>query len=251
MEQEDLVFLFDMRYPPEDHPYHDEFFDIVLAQCRESGLNGDIWFLVDQDQIDKLIEEAPQMTRVVGISSKTPPAAGTLVEQQYEIVNVDTGIRTQEIRAYRSQGLGVNVYTIDQPWLFSQFWLSGVTSVTTNNVNTMSELNQPFLNLPYARYLLFWGLFGIVVAIWLASAQPAREPEPKKEMETPDLLDFAEQEGQSVEDEELPGVEQTNESENETPVEDEVLDEQEPSSEMSREETEETMELKEQNSEND
>ena len=191
MEDKNLIIMFDMRYPPENHPYYDEYFDIVLTVCRESGLNSDIWFLVDEDQLNTLIDDAPQMTRVIGVSSTELPDSNALVKMEYEIVNVDTGIRTQDIRAYRSQGLGVNVYTIDQPWLFSQFWLSGVTSITTNNVQTISELDQPFLNIPYARYLLFWSLVGIVIAIWLASAQPERELEPTIEMETPDLMDFA------------------------------------------------------------
>jgi len=186
-----MVILFDMRYPPEDHPYYDEFFDIVLTICRESGLNGDVWFLVDRQNVQTVLEEAPQMTRVVSVSSTDLPSPGTLLDLQYEIVNVDTGIRTREIRAYREQGLGVNVYTIDEPWLFSQFWLSGVTSVTTNNVHTFSQLNTPFLNLPYSRYLLFWGLYGIIVAIWLASSQPEPELEKPRQMETPDLMDFA------------------------------------------------------------
>ena len=45
----------------------------------------------------------------------------------------------------------------------------------------------------YSRYLLFWGLFGIIIAIWLASSQPQKVEDPKKprKMETPDLLDFA------------------------------------------------------------
>lgn len=189
---EDLVFLFDLRYPPEDHPYFETFFDTVFTELQESSLNGDIWFLVDEDKLPIIIEEAPQMTRVIGASSTNLPQAKRLVDQKYEIINIDTGIPSREIRAYRSEGLGVNVYTIDQAWLFSQFWLSGVTSVTTNNVHTFSEMDQPLLNLPYSRYLLIWGLLGIVVAIWLASSQPQREPEAKKPMETPDLLDFAE-----------------------------------------------------------
>jgi glycerophosphoryl diester phosphodiesterase len=188
---ENLVFLFDLRYPDVDHPYYDEYFELVFNQCQESGLNGNIWFLVDQEQLGKVIDEAPQMTRVIGVTSANLPPANNLADQKYEIINVDTGIRSREIKAYRAEGLGVNVYTIDQTWLFSQFWLSGVTSVTTNSVHTFSELDQPLLSLPYSRYLLIWGLLGIVVAIWLASSQPQREPEPPKPMETPDLLDFA------------------------------------------------------------
>ncbi|MFN2303993.1 MAG: glycerophosphodiester phosphodiesterase family protein, partial [Anaerolineales bacterium] len=171
----DLVILFDMRYPPDDHPYHDEFFEIVFSVCQESGLNGNIWFLLDRKNLQTALDRAPQMTRVMGVSSTNLPSAEQVINLDYEIINVDTGITTQDIRAYRADGLGVNVYTIDEAWLFSQFWLSGVTSVTTNNIHRFSQLDQPLINIPYSRYLLFWGVFGIIVAIWLASSQP--EPE--------------------------------------------------------------------------
>ena len=186
-----MVILFDMRYPPEEHPYYDKFFDAVLQTCLESGLNGDIWFLVDEERLTELHENAPQMTRVVGVSSTDLPDAESLLNLHYEIVNVDTGISAQEIQAYRDQGLGVNVYTIDEGWLFSQYWLSGVTSVTTNNVQTFSQMQKPYLNLPYSRYLLFWGVYGIIIAIWLASSQPGLEKKPDAPVQPPDLMDFA------------------------------------------------------------
>lgn len=188
-----MVILFDMREPPADHPYQEAFFEIVLTQCRESGLNEDLWFLVDFGRVSQVREAAPQFTRVLGADSTDLPSLQRVLDAGYEIINVDTGITTQAISTYREEGLGVNVYTIDQPWLFSQFWLSGVTSVTTNNVHTFSQLERPALNIPYSQYLLYWGLFGIIVAIWLASSQPEPEPHEPREMETPDLMDFAEE----------------------------------------------------------
>jgi glycerophosphoryl diester phosphodiesterase len=196
---EDMVILFDMRYPPKDHPYYDEFFEIVFSECQESGLNGNIWFLLDRDRLQIALDRAPQMTRVMGVSSTDLPSVERVTNLDYEIINVDTGIQTGDIRAYRTEGLGVNVYTIDEAWLFSQFWLSGVTSVTTNNVHRFSELDQPFINIPYSRYLLFWGLFGIIVAIWLASSQPEPEPTSQMPKEPPDLMDFATEEDESIE----------------------------------------------------
>jgi glycerophosphoryl diester phosphodiesterase len=191
VEAKGMMIMFDMRYPPEDHPYYDEYFDIVLETCMESGVNGDIWLLVDEDHIDAVMEEAPQMTRVVGVSSWDHQNVPRLVNLGYEIVNVDFGITAQDIMNYRQQGLGVNVYTIDEPWLFSQFWLSGVTSVTTNNVHTLNELSTPFINIPYSRFLLFWSVYGIIIAIWLAASQPEQRPTAERQMETPDLMDFA------------------------------------------------------------
>jgi glycerophosphoryl diester phosphodiesterase len=200
VDEEKMVILFDLRHPPQEHPYHDRFFEIVFDLCKESGLNGDVWFLVGRDNLDIVLEEAPQMTRVIGVSSTDLPAPNELIELNYEIINVDTGIIKEEIRAYRQEGLGVNVYTIDQPWLFSQFWLSGVTSVTTNNIHTFSQLNAPILNLPYSRFLLFWGLLGIIVAIWLASSQPKIKIEHQSpgKVETPNLIDFAMEEDSQI-----------------------------------------------------
>lgn len=210
VDQQGMAILFDMRYPPEGHPFYDRFFEIVLEQCRASGLNEDIWFLVDADQLPIVYEEAPQFTRVIGASSTNLPDPQNLVEQHYEIINVDTGIKTCAISDYRARGLGVNVYTVDQPWLFSQFWLSGVTSVTTNNIQTLSQMDHPLINIPYSRYLLFWGLFGIIVGIWLAGSQPERDQEPDapRQMATPDLLDFApEHDQEQLKTEVLPDAE--------------------------------------------
>ncbi len=193
-----MVIMFDMRYPPTEHPFYNKFFDVVLKTCLESGLNGDVWFLVDRENLSQVMNEAPQMTRVIGASSEELPSADSLLNLHYEIVNVDTGINAREIRSYRDQGLGVNVYTIDEPWLFSQFWLSGVTSVTTNNIQTFSQLEKPNLNVPYSRYLLFWGLYGIIIAIWLASSQPEKEHSEARLMETPDLMDFARDDDETV-----------------------------------------------------
>ena len=186
-----MVILFDMRYPPSDHPFYADYFDIILEESLDARMNSELWFLVDREQLPIVLDRSPQATRVVGVSSSDLPAVNELVNQGYEIVNVDTGIPNEAIRAYRAEGLGVNVYTIDEPWLFSQFWLAGVTSVTTNNVHTFNQLNQPLLNVPYARYVLFWGLYGIIVAIWLASSQP-HEPKPisPEDVEPPNLLDF-------------------------------------------------------------
>lgn len=201
-----MVVLFDMREPSQEHPFYEEFFDIVLKTCLESGLNGNVWFLADEQHLETLLVEAPQMTRVVGVSSTDLPAPFRLLDQHYEIVNVDTGITTREIRAYRDQGLGVNVYTIDEPWLFSQFWLSGVTSVTTNNIHSFSQLEQPYLNLPYARYMVFWGLFGIVVAIWLAASQPEPEQIPARDQVQPDLRDFVTDDDDMVDTTQTPAI---------------------------------------------
>ena len=69
-------------------------------------------------------------------------------------------------------------------------------SVTDNETCDLILVNASYysLNIPYPQYLRYWGLFGIIVAIWLAGSHPEPEPQEPREMETPDLLDFAQNE---------------------------------------------------------
>ena len=43
-------------------------------------------------------------------------------------------------------------------------------------------------------FLLFWGLFGIIVAIWLASSQPRSDSAVQQQIESPELIDTIDQE---------------------------------------------------------
>ena len=184
---QDMIALLHLVRPPEDHPYYDEFFDIVLSICQESDLNDDIWLELEENQIRISQTESPQITRVLAVSSQEKPQATDVLARGYEILHIDTGVRSQTIQALRDEGLGINVHTINQSWLFSQFWLSGVTSISTTNVQTLNGLEKPFINLPFTSYLLIWSLFGIVLGIWLASSfpLPKRKVKPEEEVPTP------------------------------------------------------------------
>lgn len=182
---QEMIVLLHLIRPPEDHPYYDEFFDIVLSICQESDLNDDIWLELEENQIQISQTESPQITRVLSVSSQEKPQASEVLARGYEIIHTDTGVREKTIRELRDEGLGVNVYRINQSWLFSQFWLSGVTSISTTNIQTFSVLEKPFINLPFTSYLLIWSLFGIVLGIWLASSFPLPERKAKLEEEVP------------------------------------------------------------------
>ena len=184
---QDMIVLLHLVRPSEGHPYFDEFFDIVLSICQESDLNDDIWLELQENQIRISQAESPQITRVLAVSSEGKPEPSDVLARGYEIIHTDTGVRPQTVRALREEGLGVNVHTINQSWLFSQFWLSGVTSISTTNVQTFNGLERPLINLPFTSYLLIWSLFGIVFSIWLASSfpLPERKVKPAEEIPTP------------------------------------------------------------------
>lgn len=46
-------------------------------------------------------------------------------------------------RQYRQDNISVNLYVVNQPWLFSVLWCSGVSSVTTNACQVLKEMKHP------------------------------------------------------------------------------------------------------------
>jgi glycerophosphoryl diester phosphodiesterase len=162
------VFIFDLKQPPGGHPYTDSFFEISLEQIRQAGIDPQVWFLVDDKQLQSIREQAPEMAAAYGADYQSLPGAEELVSRGYQIVNVEYGISQQWIETYQDAGLWVNIYTIDEPWQFSRLWLLGVDSITTSNAHMLVNLEKPVFSMTYGWYVMFWcmvGLIGLVVCL--------------------------------------------------------------------------------------
>jgi glycerophosphoryl diester phosphodiesterase len=157
-----LNFIFDLEQPPAGNPYSRQFFDMAFKQIHAAGIDSQIWFLVDKNQIDVVRSAAPAIKPAYGVDYQQPPQAVDLAARGYKIVNAEYGLSKDWIAQYQASGLWVNLYTIDEPWQFSRLWLLGVNSTTTSNVQAMSKLGSPILSLPYQRYLWIWGGVGLL-----------------------------------------------------------------------------------------
>ena len=177
--QGQLAFIFDLKGPPEDHPYAGSFFEISLAQVRQAGIDPQVWFLVDEEQLETLRELAPQMKPAFGADYQAPPAADDLKAKGYQMINVEYGIERGWVEQYQEAGLWVNLYTVDEPWQFSRLWLVGVDSITTSNAQVMVALERPIFSLTYGLYALLWSLVGLVgVGLMVGWIYPLINPRP-------------------------------------------------------------------------
>ena len=165
--QDHLAFIFDLKPPSEDHPYAGSLFERALGQIHQAGIDPQIWFLVDEQQLQTVRNLAPEMKPAFGADYQAPPAAGDLKAQGYQMVNVEYGIDHKWIQQYQAAGLWVNLYTVDEPWQFSRLWLAGVDSITTSNARVMAALDRPIRVLPYNAYALFWALIGLTGLGWM------------------------------------------------------------------------------------
>lgn len=67
-----------------------------------------------------------------------------------------TEVNHEDIRAYSSQNLTLNTYTVNEPWLFSVLWCAGVESVTSDASHILSKVPFPIWLLPPDEYSLIW-----------------------------------------------------------------------------------------------
>jgi glycerophosphoryl diester phosphodiesterase len=173
----ELIFIFDLKAPPPDHPFAASFFDLAFEQIHNVGIDHQIWFLVDPVQLQTVRNLAPYMTRANGADYQSPPTVADLTSQGYQLVNVEYGLSPRWITEYQAANLWVNIYTVDEPWQFSRLWLLNVNSVTTSNAGVMVALERPIFSLPYNQYLLVWvgvGLLGLglFVILLLTGTKP-------------------------------------------------------------------------------
>jgi glycerophosphoryl diester phosphodiesterase len=163
LKENKLAFaFFDLLAPPKGHPFYDQFFDLCLRQLMEAGIDSQIWIQVGGEQLIQVRDLAPNMKLTAGINASSPPPAADLIGQKYAAVNSEYSLSTRAIQAYRKAGLWVNLYTVDEPWMFSRLWLEGVNSITTNNSHTFTAMQQPVLALPAKSYRILLGLSGLL-----------------------------------------------------------------------------------------
>uniref|UniRef100_A0A4W4G086 Glycerophosphodiester phosphodiesterase domain containing 2 n=1 Tax=Electrophorus electricus TaxID=8005 RepID=A0A4W4G086_ELEEL len=65
-------------------------------------------------------------------------------------------LSAEEISDLRSRNVKVNLWVVNEPWLFSLLWCSGVSSVTTNSCHILKDMSQPDWHLTPHVYKIIW-----------------------------------------------------------------------------------------------
>lgn len=47
-------------------------------------------------------------------------------------------------RDYKAANININLYIVNEPWLYSLAWCSRIHSVTTDNIQILNQLNHPY-----------------------------------------------------------------------------------------------------------
>lgn len=76
----------------------------------------------------------------------------------------------EEGGAEEQRKMRVNVYTVNEVWLYSVLWCIGVHSVTTNEVARLNALAEPLWVFPRASYV-HWALLAEALSVAIVVVQ--------------------------------------------------------------------------------
>jgi glycerophosphoryl diester phosphodiesterase len=167
LKENNLDFIYDLRIPPAGHPYARQTLALCLEQIKAAGVADHTWILAKPDEIAPIRAILPDSILAAGIGyNDDPQPPASLVAAGYRVVNSVYNLPDDRIRAYQAAGLWVNLWVVDEPWLYAHLWLVGVNSATSNYVQTLASMSYPFAAIAYPVYLAIWGVVGLLGA-WL------------------------------------------------------------------------------------
>uniref|UniRef100_A0A8C8RW94 Glycerophosphodiester phosphodiesterase domain containing 2 n=1 Tax=Pelusios castaneus TaxID=367368 RepID=A0A8C8RW94_9SAUR len=149
LQQNNVSLMFDLR--PENHTDYQSFVNVTLETILQSGIHPQrILWLPDafREQVE---QQAPGFQQIYG--QKRSQNESTSVQR----VNLPyQDMSPEEISQYRQDNVSINLYVVNEPWLFSVLWCAGASSVTTNACQVLKEMKRPLWLFPSSTYLMIW-----------------------------------------------------------------------------------------------
>ncbi|HUT82097.1 MAG TPA: glycerophosphodiester phosphodiesterase family protein [Candidatus Bathyarchaeia archaeon] len=142
----DLVLDIDYRRPTSSHPFYNTYFDVLLTQLNDAGLNKKIF-------ISSSLHLAENMTHVCGADS-----VEVILANVCELVNTHHGLTNKEFYAYEEANIAVMVWTVDTSSRFSQLWCLGVDYIKTNSLHLFTNITEPTWTLIPRNYYIAWAI---------------------------------------------------------------------------------------------
>ena len=153
---------FDEYRPPEGHPYHDDFYEILLNMTIESCMD-----------LSKVMIRTGNSEWLEMINNSGPeiqlgwPGSPSVQEFQssttnYTYINTGDGYSNEEYRTLKTADIDIMVWTIESIERFYQLWCLGVNWVKTNSPYKFNDLESNFLFFPIIPYITIWTAICIV-----------------------------------------------------------------------------------------
>ncbi|KAI5099631.1 glycerophosphodiester phosphodiesterase domain-containing protein 5 isoform X1 [Silurus meridionalis] len=153
--------MLSLRRPPPQHPRHELWIDDTLKAVQRSGIQPEQvmwvtdWYRKEVRSIVPLLEQLEEEKL----------SAEELEDRGIHTVSLHYSQVTQpQIRRFRGNNMSVNVYPVNEPWLYSVLWCSGVQSVSSDAPHILRKVPQPIWLMSPDEYCLIWIMADLISA---------------------------------------------------------------------------------------
>ncbi|XP_007649771.1 glycerophosphodiester phosphodiesterase domain-containing protein 4 [Cricetulus griseus] len=144
--------IFDLFGPPPKHPLRNTFVRKVVKVILDSQIEQHLILWLPGFDRDYVRYKAPgfqQVGRLLTIDE--------LQKDNITIINVDyKRLLYRGLRHYKAAKIHINMYVVNEPWLYSLAWCHRINSVTTDNIQILSQLSHPLFFMTPGYYTFMW-----------------------------------------------------------------------------------------------
>ncbi|XP_009303864.2 glycerophosphodiester phosphodiesterase domain-containing protein 5 isoform X1 [Danio rerio] len=145
--------IFSLRRPPPNHPRHQLWVSDALKVIQRSSIQPEQVMWTPDWYRKKVRAAVPLLQQTT--DEKLPVAE--LKERGITTLTLHySQARAQEIRQFSVSNVSVNVYPVNEPWLYSLMWCSGVQSVSSDAPHILRKVPRPIWIMSADEYGLIW-----------------------------------------------------------------------------------------------
>ncbi|XP_051973748.1 glycerophosphodiester phosphodiesterase domain-containing protein 5 isoform X2 [Xyrauchen texanus] len=163
--------IFSLRRPPAQHPRHQLWVSDALKVIQRSSIQPEqvMW---TSDWYRKKVRAAVPLLQQTS-DEKLPVAE--LKDRGISTLTLHySQARAQDIRQFSHSNVSVNVYPVNEPWLYSLVWCSGVQSVSSDAPHILKKVPVPIWIMSADEYGLIWitsDLISVAIVIGIFTFQ--------------------------------------------------------------------------------
>ncbi|XP_062328609.1 glycerophosphodiester phosphodiesterase domain-containing protein 5 isoform X3 [Osmerus eperlanus] len=161
--------VFTLRRPPPKHPCHHSWINDTLEAVRRAGVPQNLVMWTPDEDRGVVRREAPGLLQTS--MEKLPPSD---LQQQgiSRLLLRYNQASARDIRDFSRSNISVSLYTVNEPWLYSVLWCSGVSSVSSEAPHILKKVPYPIWLMSPDEYCLIWVAadlisFAVVIGIFV------------------------------------------------------------------------------------
>ncbi|KAG8506925.1 Glycerophosphodiester phosphodiesterase domain-containing protein 4, partial [Galemys pyrenaicus] len=159
--KEKKFVIFDLNAPPAKHPFRGMFVRETVQVILDSKIEQHLIFWLPGFDRAYVRNKAPGFQHV----GRLIPVE-TLTKEKIRIINVDyKKMFYNGLRDYKAANITINLYIVNEPWLYSLAWCSSIHSVTTDNIQNLRHINHPYFFMTPGDYRFWWLLLDSISVI--------------------------------------------------------------------------------------